>query len=92
MKLLCKKSQRALVISADEFFEMGRYLVLGASLAAILQTFISQTSLLTVGSGPILSVLVMLALAVLFPFVPPLTHLSLSASWEPLVSAPCFLF
>ena len=41
-----QKIQRAVVISADEFFEMGRYLVLGASLAAILQTFISQNSLL----------------------------------------------
>ena len=60
-----KKIWRALLISADEFFEMGRYLVLGASLAAILQTFISQTSLLAVGSGPILSVLIMLTLAVL---------------------------
>ena len=60
-----QKIQRALVISADEFFEMGRYLVLGASLAAVLQTFISQTSLLAIGSGPILSVLIMLALAVL---------------------------
>jgi uncharacterized membrane protein YraQ (UPF0718 family) len=60
-----QKIQRALVISADEFFEMGRYLVLGASLAAILQTFISQASLLAIGSGPILSVLIMLVLAVL---------------------------
>ncbi|HUI89931.1 MAG TPA: permease [Anaerolineales bacterium] len=60
-----QKIRRALIISADEFFEMGRYLVLGASLAAVLQTFISQTSLLAVGSGPILSVLIMLALAVL---------------------------
>ena len=60
-----QKIQRAIVIGADEFFEMGRYLVLGALLAAILQTFIAQTSLLAIGSGPILSVLVMLALAVL---------------------------
>ena len=60
-----QKIQRAMVISTDELFEMGRYLVLGASLAAVLQTFISQTSLLAIGSGPILSVLIMLALAVL---------------------------
>jgi len=60
-----QKIRQALIISADEFFEMGRYLVLGASLAALLQTFISQTSLLAVGSGPILSVLIMLTLAVL---------------------------
>ncbi|NJN79037.1 MAG: hypothetical protein HC797_00375 [Anaerolineales bacterium] len=44
---------------------MGRYLVLGTTLAAGLQTFISQSTLLAIGSGPILSVLVMLLLAVL---------------------------
>jgi uncharacterized membrane protein YraQ (UPF0718 family) len=44
---------------------MGRYLVVGAMLAAGLQTFIPQSSLLAIGNGPVLSVLVMLALAVL---------------------------
>jgi uncharacterized membrane protein YraQ (UPF0718 family) len=58
-----KKVQKALVIAADEFIEMGRYLVFGAMLAAAMQTFISQSNLLAVGSGPVLSVLVMLALA-----------------------------
>ncbi|HEX2698545.1 MAG TPA: permease [Anaerolineales bacterium] len=60
-----EKLRHALLISTDEFFEMGRYLVLGASLAGLLQTFISQTSLLAIGNGPLLSVLVMLALAVI---------------------------
>jgi len=59
------KLQQALLICADEFFEMGRYLILGAMLAAGLQTFIPQTSLLAIGSGQILSVLVMIALAVI---------------------------
>lgn len=59
------KIQQALLICADEFFEMGRFLVIGAMLAAGLQTFIPQESLLAVGSGPILSVLVMLALAII---------------------------
>jgi uncharacterized protein len=58
------KFRRALIISTDEFFEMGRYLILGASLAAVMQTFIPQTSLLTIGSGAFLSVAAMLALAV----------------------------
>jgi uncharacterized membrane protein YraQ (UPF0718 family) len=51
------------VIGADEFIEMGKYLVLGAMLAAGMQTFIQQNTLLSIGSGPFLSVLVMLALA-----------------------------
>jgi uncharacterized membrane protein YraQ (UPF0718 family) len=59
------KLRSALVICADEFFEMGRYLIIGAMLAAILQTFIPQSALLAVGSGPVLSVLVMQVLAVI---------------------------
>jgi uncharacterized protein len=60
-----EKIQQALIICVDEFFEMGRYLIIGAILAALLQTFIPQTALLAVGSGPILSVLIMQALAVI---------------------------
>jgi uncharacterized protein len=59
-----EKIQKALIICADEFFEMGRYLIIGAVLAATLQTFIPQTALLSVGNGPVLSVLIMQALAV----------------------------
>ena len=59
------KIQQALLICADEFFEMGRYLIVGALLAAGLQTFIPQETLLAVGSGPVFSVLVMLALAII---------------------------
>ena len=62
---IAEKFRQALLITADEFFEMGRYLILGAMLAAGLQTFIPQSSLLAIGSGPVLSVLVMLALAIL---------------------------
>jgi len=60
-----QKLRQSMIVSADDFFEMGRYLVLGASIAALLQTFIPQTTLLAVGNGPILSVLVMMGLAVL---------------------------
>ena len=56
---------RALLVAGDEFFEMGRYLVLGSGLAAAMQTFIPQSRLLELGSGPLLSVLVMIGLAVL---------------------------
>lgn len=60
-----EKIQRALAICADEFFEMGRYLIIGAMLAALLQTFIPQSALLAVGSGPVFSVLVMQLLAII---------------------------
>jgi uncharacterized protein len=60
-----ERIRRMLVIAADEFFEIGRYLVLGASLAALMQTFIPQSALLAIGQGPVLSVLMLLVVAVL---------------------------
>lgn len=57
--------RQALVIAGDEFFEMGRYLILGSLLAALLQTVVSQSALLALGGGPVLSVLAMMALAAL---------------------------
>lgn len=60
---LSARLRSALVIAGDEFFEMGKYLVIGASLAALLQTFIPQTVIRTFGASPFLSVFVMLGLA-----------------------------
>lgn len=54
-----------LQIGVDEFFEMGRYLVAGGALAALMQTAVPQALLLNISSGPVASVLVMIALAVL---------------------------
>lgn len=62
---LVDRWRRVLLIAMDEFFEMGRYLVIGAMLAAAMQVFIPQSIMLTVGQGPLLSVLVMVGLAVL---------------------------
>ncbi len=55
----------AMQIGGDDFFEMGRFLILGSGLAALLQTFVPQDSLLALGSGPIMSVLFMQILAFL---------------------------
>jgi hypothetical protein len=51
--------------SAEELIEMSRWLVLGALLAATLQTFVPQSMLLSIGGGPVVSVVVLMALAVL---------------------------
>ncbi|MBM4423296.1 MAG: permease [Chloroflexi bacterium] len=56
---------RVMSIAADEFFEMGRYLIVGALLAALMQTAVPQTALLAVSAGPVVSVLAMIALAVI---------------------------
>jgi uncharacterized protein len=53
----------AVHVASDEFFEMGRYLIIGSLLAAGLQTFVSQEVLLSLGKGPVVSVIVMQALA-----------------------------
>jgi uncharacterized membrane protein YraQ (UPF0718 family) len=54
---------QAMRIAADEFFEMGLYLVIGSLLAALMQTIVPQSFLLALGSGPFASVVVMQALA-----------------------------
>lgn len=54
---------RALRVASDEFFEMGRFLIIGSLLAAWMQTRVSQGDLLNIGSGAFVSVLVMQALA-----------------------------
>jgi uncharacterized protein len=68
--------RHALDMAGNEFFEMGRYLIIGSMVAAVLQTFqqyatlsvggvtISvQEALLTLGASPTLSVIAMQALA-----------------------------
>ncbi|MBX3047503.1 MAG: permease [Anaerolineales bacterium] len=62
---LGSRLRRALSIAGEEFFEMGRYLIIGSMLAAALQAVVPQGTLLALGSGPLLSVLVMMLLAVL---------------------------
>lgn len=49
--------------ATNEFFEMGRYLIIGSLLAATMQTLVSQEVLLALGQGPVISVLVMQVLA-----------------------------
>jgi hypothetical protein len=50
--------------ASEEFFEMGRYLVLGALIAATLQTVIPRSTLLALGQGPVVSVIALMVLAV----------------------------
>lgn len=55
--------RQALASAADEFFEMGRYLVVGSMLAAGMQTLVAQEVLLALGEGPVISVVVMQIMA-----------------------------
>jgi uncharacterized protein len=47
----------------DEFFDMAKYLILGAFLAAFVQTYLPAKTLLETGDGPVMSLLVMMGLA-----------------------------
>ncbi len=49
----------------DEFFDMGKFLIIGAVLAALVQTFISTKSILDLGDGILGSTFVMMGLAYL---------------------------
>ncbi|NDJ35146.1 MAG: permease [Chloroflexi bacterium] len=54
--------RQAMRIAADEFFEMGRWLVIGCVLAAAMQTLVPQSTLTALGTGPVISVVVMMVL------------------------------
>jgi len=54
-----ERLRAAMRIAGDEFFEMGRYLVIGSLLAALMQTVVPQSALLALGSGPVVSVAAM---------------------------------
>lgn len=49
--------------SIDEFFDMGKYLIMGAFLAAFVQTYLPARTLLETGSGAVTSLFVMMGLA-----------------------------
>ncbi|MFN7250001.1 MAG: permease [Anaerobacillus sp.] len=49
----------------DEFFSMGKYLVIGALLAAFVQTYVSTKAILGLGDGIVASTIVMMGLAYL---------------------------
>ncbi len=55
--------QQAMNEAGDDFLDMARYLVFGSMLAATMQTLVPQSTLLSIGQGPVISVLVMVALA-----------------------------
>ncbi len=49
--------------SIDEFFDMAKFLFMGAFLAAFVQTYMPAKTLLETGDGPVTSLLVMMGLA-----------------------------
>ncbi len=72
--------------ASNELFEMLRYLIAGALLAAALQTLVPQQPLLALGGGVVVSVLVLMLLAVLLSIcstVDSFIALSFAATFTP---------
>lgn len=71
---------------SQEVLDMSRWLVIGALLAATLQAFVPQSTLLAIGDGPLRSVVVLMALALLLSVcstVDAFLALALSAAFGP---------
>ncbi|WP_394297923.1 permease [Gordoniibacillus kamchatkensis] len=49
--------------ASEEFFEMGKYLIFGAMLTALIQTFVAREALVSIGQGPVVSNLFMMGFA-----------------------------
>jgi uncharacterized membrane protein YraQ (UPF0718 family) len=49
--------------ASDEFFEMGKYLMFGAMVTAVIQTFVSRESLVSIGQGEVSSHIFMMVFA-----------------------------
>jgi len=60
---LLPRIRAALSLASDEFIDMGRYLIVGSFLAATMQTVVSQDLLMSLGRGPVTSVITMQVLA-----------------------------
>jgi uncharacterized membrane protein YraQ (UPF0718 family) len=52
--------------AVDEFFDMGKYLLFGALVSAVLQVFIARETLVSIGQTPLTSHLVMMGMAYVF--------------------------
>lgn len=58
------KIRTALTHGAADFYDIGRFLIMGAFIAAALQTLVSRQVFLSVADGPFTAIAVMMALAV----------------------------
>ena len=60
---LIHQTGHVLTHSIDEFFDTGRYLIIGGLIAAAMQTYLPTRMMLTLGSTKILAIIIMLLLA-----------------------------
>lgn len=63
IKQLSQQTGDVLTHSIDEFFDTGRYLIVGGLIAASMQTYLPTRVMLTLGSTKLLAIIIMLLLA-----------------------------
>ncbi|EMF0277165.1 permease [Enterococcus hirae] len=63
IKQLSQQTGHVLTHSIDEFFDTGRYLIVGGLIAASMQTYLPTRVMLTLGSTKLLATIIMLLLA-----------------------------
>ncbi len=63
IKQLSQQTGHILTHSIDEFFDTGRYLIVGGLIAASMQTYLPTRVMLTLGSTKLLAIIIMLLLA-----------------------------
>lgn len=78
-----EKTWSALSHGAADFYDIGRFLIMGAFIAAALQTLVPRQAILSVADGPLLAILVMMALAVILNLCSE-ADAFISASFQPL--------
>ena len=59
-----QKIHAALLHAADDFFDIGRYLIIGAFIAALIQTVVKRQTFLLLSGEPWLAILLMMILAI----------------------------
>jgi uncharacterized membrane protein YraQ (UPF0718 family) len=81
------KSGSAFTHAMDDFLAVGHYLVIGAFIAALAQTYIDRSSFLSLTAVPVLSVVIMMALAILLNLCSE-ADAFIAASFQGLMSMP----
>jgi uncharacterized membrane protein YraQ (UPF0718 family) len=81
------KAGVAFTHAMDDFLAVGHYLVIGAFIAALAQTYIDRSSFLSLTAVPVLSVVLMMALAILLNLCSE-ADAFIAASFQGLMSMP----
>jgi len=82
-----EKSRAAVHHAMDDFLAVGHYLIIGAFIAALAQTYIDRSSFLALSDIPVLSVILMMALAILLNLCSE-ADAFIAASFQGLLSVP----